>query len=108
MKRGRVGSYVSANGDGSISFTSHKSVDSEAIHLFVMLFQGFEVSGSDIVRSSFMDGLYQMGAHLCIGHSASNIQRDKGLIYPDSVVVSSAIPPDNSEVLHAKSVGIPV
>ncbi|XP_031391040.1 uncharacterized protein LOC116203448 isoform X2 [Punica granatum] len=55
-----------------------------------------------------MDGLCQEGAHLCIGHSASNIQRDNGLIYPDSVVVSSAIPLDNSEVLHAKSVGVPV
>ncbi|PKI63519.1 hypothetical protein CRG98_016186 [Punica granatum] len=70
--------------------------------------RGFQVSGSDIARSSFMDGLCQEGAHLCIGHSASNIQRDNGLIYPDSVVVSSAIPLDNSEVLHAKSVGVPV
>ncbi|KAK4741793.1 hypothetical protein SAY87_025381 [Trapa incisa] len=70
--------------------------------------RGFEVSGSDIVWNSFMDELHQMGAHLCIGHSGLNIQRGNELRYPDSLVVSSAIPPDNVEVLQANAAKIPV
>ncbi|KAL7229805.1 hypothetical protein ACSBR2_008375 [Camellia fascicularis] len=71
--------------------------------------QGYEVSGSDIVWSSFMDGLEDAGARLHVGHSVSNMQKHhNGLILPNSVVVSSSIPPDNVEILYAKSVGVPV
>ncbi|XP_059629190.1 uncharacterized protein LOC132271736 isoform X2 [Cornus florida] len=70
--------------------------------------QGYEVSGSDIVWSSFMDGLQEAGARLYTGHSVLNIQKQNGLSLPNAIVVSSAIPQDNVEVLHAKSVGIPV
>ncbi|KAK6936789.1 Mur ligase, N-terminal catalytic domain [Dillenia turbinata] len=70
--------------------------------------QGFEVSGSDIVWSNYMDGLKQAGAGLNLDHSVSNLQRDNGLAFPTAVIVSSAIPPDNVEILYAKSLGIPV
>ncbi|KAI8030434.1 UDP-N-acetylmuramate--L-alanine ligase [Camellia lanceoleosa] len=71
--------------------------------------EGYEVSGSDIVWSSFMDGLEDAGARLHVGHSVSNMQKHhNGLILPNSIVVSSSIPPDNVEILYAKSVGVPV
>ncbi|KAK5782639.1 uncharacterized protein LOC108454576 [Gossypium arboreum] len=70
--------------------------------------QGFEVSGSDIKWSSFMDGLQQAGVRLHIGHSTLNIQSENGSRFPNCIVVSSAISEDNAEVLHAKSIGIPV
>ncbi|KAJ0042864.1 hypothetical protein Pint_17530 [Pistacia integerrima] len=70
--------------------------------------QGFEVSGSDMMWSSYMDGLQAAGACLHIGHSISNIQRNNESRFPDALVISSAIPQDNVEILHAKSVGVPV
>ncbi|XP_019053135.1 PREDICTED: uncharacterized protein LOC104595977 isoform X2 [Nelumbo nucifera] len=71
--------------------------------------QGMEVSGSDIVWSSFMDGLQEAGARLYLGHSISNIKRNgDGSSLPNAIVVSSAIPPENVEILHAKSLGVPV
>lgn len=74
--------------------------------------QGFEVSGSDIVWSSYMDRLMEAGARLRVGHSRKNIERDDDddfeLRFPDAVIVSSAIPQDNVEILHAKFVGVPV
>ncbi|OMO68391.1 hypothetical protein CCACVL1_19984 [Corchorus capsularis] len=70
--------------------------------------QGFEVSGSDIRWSSFMDGLEQAGVRLHVGHSMSNVESNNGLRFPNAIVVSSAIPQDNVEILHAKSMGIPV
>ncbi|XP_077248229.1 uncharacterized protein LOC143887877 isoform X2 [Tasmannia lanceolata] len=55
-----------------------------------------------------MDGLEKTGAQLYVGHSLSNIQRDNGSSRPSAIIVSSAIPQDNEEILHAKSVGIPL
>lgn len=71
-------------------------------------FKGFEVSGSDLVWSSYMEGLLEAGANLHIGHSVSNIQSNDGSRFPNAVVASSAIPQDNVEILHAKSVGVPM
>ncbi|XP_062149718.1 uncharacterized protein LOC133858295 [Alnus glutinosa] len=70
--------------------------------------QGFEVSGSNIVWSSYMNGLQDAGAHLYIGHSVSKLKGIKGLKLPDAMVVSSAIPQDNVEILYAKAAGVPV
>ncbi|XP_021912044.1 uncharacterized protein LOC110825837 isoform X2 [Carica papaya] len=70
--------------------------------------QGFEVSGSDIAWSSYMDGLQEAGALLHVGHSVSNIHGGKGSRLPKAIVVSSAIPQDNVEISHAKFLGIPV
>ncbi|XVF09935.1 hypothetical protein REPUB_Repub07fG0140100 [Reevesia pubescens] len=70
--------------------------------------QGLEVSGSDIKWSCFMDGLQKAGVRLHVGHSMLNIQSQNGSRFPNAIVVSSAIPQDNVEILHAKSIGIPV
>ncbi|XP_020114647.1 uncharacterized protein LOC109728601 isoform X2 [Ananas comosus] len=70
--------------------------------------QGFEVSGSDIKWSSFMDQLQRAGARLFIGHSIASFEGLTVSAQPDAVVISSAIPKDNVEILHAKSVGIPI
>ncbi|KAL2527346.1 UDP-N-acetylmuramate--L-alanine ligase [Abeliophyllum distichum] len=70
--------------------------------------QGYEVSGSDIVWSIYMDALKVAGAHLYIGHSELNLGKGNFWGTPDAIVISSAIPPDNVEILHAKSLGIPV
>ncbi|KAI3458102.1 hypothetical protein Pfo_014765 [Paulownia fortunei] len=71
--------------------------------------QGYAVSGSDIAWSSYMDALKEAGAFIYIGHSESNLQRNGDVSsLPDAVVVSSAIPPENVEILIAKSCGVPV
>ncbi|CAI9771934.1 unnamed protein product [Fraxinus pennsylvanica] len=70
--------------------------------------QGYEVSGSDIVWSSYMDALKEAGAHLYIGHSELSLRKYNFSSSPDAIVFSSAIRPDNVEILYAKSVGIPV
>lgn len=55
-----------------------------------------------------MDGLKQAGAQLYVGHSVSNMQKNDGMSLPTAIVISSAVPPENEEILHAKSVGLPV
>ncbi|GFY84157.1 hypothetical protein Acr_03g0009310 [Actinidia rufa] len=65
-------------------------------------------SGSDIGWSSFMDGLQEAGARLYESHSVINMQKRNGLIFPKAIVVSSAIPRDNVEILYANSVGVPI
>lgn len=55
-----------------------------------------------------MDGLQEAGALLHIGHSVENMQRNAASRLPDAIVVSSAIPQHNVEILYAKSVGVPV
>lgn len=56
-----------------------------------------------------MDALKEAGASLYIGHSEWNLHRNGDMSsFPDAVVVSSAIPPENVEILIAKSFGVPV
>ena len=55
-----------------------------------------------------MDALKEAGACLHIGHSVTNMQRHCASRLPDAIVVSSAIPQDNVEILYAKSAGVPV
>ncbi len=68
----------------------------------VLLNLGYTVSGSDIARSSVTDRLAQLGARIYIGHKAENIEG------ADAVVISSAIKPENLEVLAAKARKLPV
>ena len=68
----------------------------------VLLNLGYVVSGSDIVRSSVTDHLTALGAKVYIGHKPENIEG------ADAVVVSSAIKPDNPEVVAAKACKLPV
>ena len=64
--------------------------------------QGYEVSGSDLRKSSVTERLRKLGVKIQIGHSAENIQ---GV---DVVVNSSAIYGDNPELTAAREKRIPV
>ncbi len=68
----------------------------------VLVTQGYAVSGSDLVESSATRRLARLGAIIAIGHQATNIA------LADAVVVSTAVAPDNPEVLAARERGIPV
>jgi len=63
---------------------------------------GYEVSGSDLKRSRYTRMLEEAGVAVAIGHAAGNLER------PDAVVVSTAIPPHNPELVAAAQRGIPV
>src|ERR671918_480847 len=68
----------------------------------LFLSTGVRVTGSDLKWSPGLGQLEEAGATVTLGHSASNLER------PDAVVVSTAIPADNPEVVEARARGIPV
>ncbi len=68
----------------------------------VLLNQGYTVTGSDLNSSNSTQRLQKLGASIMRGHHADNI------IGADVVVISSAIPENNLEVLAAKLAHIPV
>jgi UDP-N-acetylmuramate--alanine ligase len=68
----------------------------------VLMNQGFHISGSDVRQSDTTDRLASLGADVYIGHSQTNIEG------ADVLVVTSAVPPSNAEVLAAKEKKIPV
>lgn len=63
---------------------------------------GYTVTGSDIKDSETVKRLKSLGIKVFIGHNKDNINET------DVVVFSSAVPPDNPEIVKAKSLGIPV
>lgn len=69
----------------------------------ILLEQGHKVSGSDLQASAAVQRLEAAGAEVFIGHAASNLAEDVSL-----VVVSTAIQPDNIELLAAGERNIPV
>lgn len=69
----------------------------------ILMDMGIRVSGSDLVESPKLDRLREQGACIYIGHAAKNLQ--SGV---DHIVVSSAIPPSNVEVIAARQKGLPV
>jgi len=68
----------------------------------LLLTLGYQVSGSDLKESTATLRLRELGARIHIGHNASNLEE------PDVVVYSSAVPPENVELLEADKRGIPV
>ncbi|HEY2966887.1 MAG TPA: UDP-N-acetylmuramate--L-alanine ligase [Casimicrobiaceae bacterium] len=68
----------------------------------VLLTQGYRVTGSDLAHSAATRRLTELGARVAIGHAAANIEG------ADVVVVSTAVPADNSELAAAREQGIPV
>jgi UDP-N-acetylmuramate--alanine ligase len=68
----------------------------------VLLALGVGVSGSDLKMNGTLEKLRDLGAVVTLGHASDNI---KGA---DAVVISSAIPKDNPEVIAAQRAGIPV
>ena len=63
---------------------------------------GYAVQGSDIGDSANVQRLRRHGVPVAIGHAASNLGKAK------VVVVSSAIQPDNPELLAARAKRVPV
>jgi UDP-N-acetylmuramate--alanine ligase len=68
----------------------------------IMLSRGIAVSGSDSAASGLLDELAAAGARVSVGHSAGNLQD------ADTLVVSSAIRPDNPELVEARRRGLRV
>ncbi len=64
--------------------------------------QGYEISGSDLGNNAVTERLTQLGVEVSIGHMANNVQ---GV---DVVVISSAIPESNPEIIAARDRRIPV
>lgn len=67
-----------------------------------LLEEGYEVSGSDIEDSKYIDALRKLGARVSIGHNADNV--------PDGaiVVMSTAIRNSNPEYLRAVELGLKI
>ena len=72
----------------------------------VLLSKGYEVSGSDAKDSRRLQALKPLGAHVYVGHDGDKILIDGK--QPGTVVVSTAIPETNPEVVKANQLGIPV
>lgn len=72
----------------------------------VLLERGAQVSGSDAKSSRALTGLDARGAAVVVGQRAANLDLLPG--GPTAVVVSTAIRPDNSEVVEARRRGLPV
>ena len=69
----------------------------------VLTEQGIKVTGSDLQHNDITEQLEQMGITVYQGHSSSHLQ--EGV---DMLVISSAIPVDNPEVVLARPRKIPV
>jgi UDP-N-acetylmuramate--alanine ligase len=63
---------------------------------------GYAVSGTDIAEGAAVKHLRELGIRVSIGHAAQNIAG------ADAVVVSSAVKPDNPEVVAAREARVPV
>ncbi|MDI3280217.1 MAG: Mur ligase domain-containing protein, partial [Bacillota bacterium] len=68
----------------------------------VLLEMGVRVSGSDLRESEVVRRLRELGAEISVGHRPENVQG------ADLVVVSTAITPENPEVVAARAAGLPV
>jgi UDP-N-acetylmuramate--alanine ligase len=68
----------------------------------LLLNLGYQVSGSDLKPSPATERLAALGGKINIGHQASNVEG------ANVVVISSAVRPDNAEVIEAKRLQIPV
>ena len=66
----------------------------------IMLARGVAVSGSDAAAGGQLDSLTALGADVHVGHAASH------LAGADTLVVSSAIRPDNPELAAARAHGL--
>jgi UDP-N-acetylmuramate--alanine ligase len=68
----------------------------------VLLNMGYQVSGSDLKATDVTDRLQALGGRVFLGHAASNVEGAQVVVY------SSAVRPDNPELVRARANGIPV
>ena len=67
-----------------------------------LLQKGFEVSGSDINDSKYVQKVKKLGAKIYIGHDANNVPEDC------IIIASTAIKEDNPEIIRAKELGLKI
>ncbi|WP_139003761.1 UDP-N-acetylmuramate--L-alanine ligase [Arthrobacter crystallopoietes] len=84
---------------GSVHFVGLGGAGMSAIAR-ILLARGVNVSGSDSRDSKVLGQLERLGAKVYIGHDAANVAD------ADTVVVSTAIRPDNAELQAAVSAGL--
>ncbi len=63
---------------------------------------GYTISGSDLADSATLKRLAALGIRTCVGHAAAHIAG------ADAVVTSTAVKPDNPEVVAAREKKIPI
>ena len=68
----------------------------------VLLNLGYTVSGSDLTNNAASRRLAELGAQIHIGHSPDHVQG------ADAIVTSTAVKPDNPEVIAARARHIPI
>jgi UDP-N-acetylmuramate--alanine ligase len=68
----------------------------------ILLTMGYQITGSDVKLSPITERLAALGARVFEGHAADNLAGAR------AIVVSSAIRPDNPEVVEARRLGLPV
>ena len=68
----------------------------------VLATQGYQVSGSDLAASPVTRRLASHGVRIAIGHEAAHVEG------ADAVVVSTAVAPDNPEIMAARKRGVPI
>ena len=68
----------------------------------VLLNMGYQVSGSDLKATDVTDRLVTLGGRVFLGHAGSNVEGAQVVVY------SSAVRPDNPELVRARANGIPV
>ena len=68
----------------------------------LLIARGIRVTGSDLKDSPSLDELRGMGASIFVGHRSDQVG------HPDAVVVSTAIPPANAELVAARERGLRV
>jgi len=68
----------------------------------VMHHLGFRVSGSDLSSNALTARLASLGVTIVEGHAAVNVDE------ADVVVVSTAVPEDNPEIVRARELGLPI
>ncbi len=66
----------------------------------ILLQRGGSVSGTDLSEGRTLEELRVLGARIAIGHHADHVHG------ADVVVISTAVPPDNPEILAARDSGI--
>ena len=69
---------------------------------YVLIKRGYDVSGSDLNAGHISARLAEEGAMVFMGHDACQVYD------VDALVISSAIHPNNPEIVMAKKLGIPV
>lgn len=69
----------------------------------ILIDQGFKIVGSDKAASDNTERLQSLGTKLYFGHDAKNVEPDV-----DVLVYSSAVAPDNPEIVEAQKRKIPV